>query len=112
MHLLASKGHEVHGVELGLAAVLSTRVDGGLEEVEVADAGDLHGILERQEQALARPLLGRELEEILAFVEHLAVGDLVFFAPRQDVGQGALARAVGAHDGVDLAGVDLQIDSP
>jgi hypothetical protein len=27
------------------------------------------------------------------------------------MGEGALARAVGAHDGVDLAGSDLQVET-
>ena len=35
-----------------------------------------------------------------------AAGDFVFAAPGQHLGQGAFAAAVGAHDGVDFAGVD------
>src|SRR5690606_5608423 len=41
----------------------------------------------------------------------LAFGNLVAFAPGEDVGQGALAGAVRAHDGVHLAGGDLEVDA-
>src|SRR5207245_8606506 len=37
--------------------------------------------------------------------------DLVRLAPGQHLCQRALARAIGAHDGVDLAGVDSQVDA-
>ena len=39
---------------------------------------------------------------------HAAGGHLVTFAARQDVGKGALAGAVGPHDGMDFAGVHFQ----
>ena len=39
------------------------------------------------------------------------LGDLVVLAPGEHVGQRALARAVGAHDGVDLAGADLEVEA-
>ena len=37
------------------------------------DARDLDRVLERQEDALARALLGRERQQVLAFEEHLAL---------------------------------------
>ena len=41
-----------------------------------------------------------------------ARGHLVLGAAEQDVGQGGLARAVGAHQGVDLAGGDHEVEAP
>src|SRR3546814_2933151 len=41
---------------------------------------------------------------------HRAVGGLIAFTTRQHVGEGGLARAVGAHHGVHLAGLNCQVD--
>ena len=41
----------------------------------------------------------------------LALGHLVGVAAGEDAGQRALAGAVGPHDGVDLAGVDREVDA-
>ena len=60
LHLLAHEGEEVHRVELALAARLADRVERGLQEVAVGDAGDLDRILEGEEDPLARALFGRE----------------------------------------------------
>ena len=58
LHLLAHQLEEVDGVELRQAAVLAHGVERRLEEVGVADAGDLDRVLEGQEDALAGALLG------------------------------------------------------
>src|SRR5205085_11615564 len=94
-----------------LAAVLSDGVDGGLEEVVGADAGDLDGILEPEEDALAGPLLGGHGEQVLAVPADEAVGDLVGLAAGEHLAERALAGAVLAHDGVDLALVDGQVNA-
>ena len=72
LHLLAREREEVDRVELGLAAVLAHRVERGLQEVALRDARDLDRVLEREEDALARALLGREREQVLAVEAHLA----------------------------------------
>src|SRR6185369_211687 len=54
--LLLHQGEEVDGVQLRLSAMLADRVGGRLQEIDVADAGDLDRILEGQEHAFARPL--------------------------------------------------------
>ena len=99
------------GVELLLAAVLADGVEGGPEEVGVADAGDLDGILEGEEEPSRARSSGSMLQQVLALEEDLALGDLVGVAAGEDAGQGALAGAVGPHDGMDLAGVDLEVDA-
>jgi hypothetical protein len=81
------------------------------QEVGVADAGDLHRILEGEEQALAGALLRGLLDQVLTEILDGTFTDVVVLASGQHRRQGALARAVGAHDGVDLAGVDGQIDA-
>ena len=111
LHLLLDQLEELDGVELRLAAVLADGVERRLEEVGVGDAGDLDRVLEREEHAFAGPLLGVHVEQVLALVEDLALGDLVGVAAGQDAGERALAGAVRPHDGVDLAGVDRQVDA-
>ena len=61
---LADDLEELHGIEFGLAAMFADSVDGGLEEVAGADAGDFDGILEGEEDSLAGPFLGGEVEQI------------------------------------------------
>ena len=95
----------------GWPRCLRTALSAAAQEVGVADAGDLDGILEGQEHALAGALLGVHVQEVLALEEDFALGDLVGVASGEDAGQRALAGAVGAHDGVDLAGVDLEVDA-
>ena len=55
-------------IDLFLAARLADLVVRRAQEVRVRDAGDLDGILEREEDALLRALLGVHLEQILALV--------------------------------------------
>ena len=81
-----------------------------LEEVGVVHAGDLDRVLERHEHAFARALVRIHVEQILAVVGHLAAGDLVLGMPGRRPRQRALAGPVRAHDGVDFAGVDVQVD--
>jgi len=110
LHLLADQCQEVHRVQLLLAAVAADRVEGRLEEVMIPHPGDLHRILKGEKDALPGSLLGFDAGEITALVEDLARRDRVAGTPREQAGQGALARAVGAHHGVDLARSDGQID--
>ena len=94
---------------LQLAPVLAEGVDGGAQELSVADTGKLDGVLKGQEEACPRPDLRRHGQQIGALVADLARRHLVSGVARQDVGEGALPRAVGPHDGMDLARVDGQV---
>ena len=49
------------------------------------------------------PLVGGEGGDVLALEADAAAGDLVGGVGEEGVGEGRLARAVGAHEGVDLA---------
>ena len=68
-----------------------------------AEAGDGRRVLEREEHAEARALVRRELEEVAALPQDLAALDHVGRVAHQRIGERRLARAVGAHDRVDLA---------
>ena len=73
------------------------------QEVEDADAGDLLGVLEAEEDAPGGPLVGGEGGDVLAPEPDRAPGHPVGGVGEQRVGERRLARAVGAHEGVDLA---------
>ena len=111
LHTVLDQGEEVHGIQLLEAAVLADGIQRGFQEVHVADAGDLDGILERQKNAFARAIFGRHGQQVLAAIDHLAAGDDVQLAPCQHLRQRAFAGAVRPHDGVDLAGINGEIDA-
>ena len=56
-------------------------------------------------------LVGRQVQDVLALVEDLPRGHLVAGAARQHVGERRLPRSVRAHDGVDLALVDAEVET-
>ena len=75
------------------------------------DAGDLLGVLEGEEHARLGPLVGRPVGDVVALERDRAGGDLVLGRAHQRGGERALAGAVGAHDGVHLAGADGQVEA-
>src|SRR5205085_301935 len=83
---------------------------GGAEEVHHRDPRDLHRVLEREEQAELRALVRLESGEGLALEADLAGRDDVRRPSHDDVRQRRLAAPVRAHDRVDLALPDDQID--
>src|SRR5690606_35483738 len=106
--LLAHQLEELHRVQLLLAAHLALGVERAAQEVGVVHARDLDRVLEGQEQAGGGALLRLQLQQGLAVELDRAGGDLVAVAAGEDVAKGRLAGAVGAHDGVHLARLDLQ----
>ena len=82
------------------------------QELDDRDAGDLLGVLEGEEHAGLGPHLGGPVGDVVALVEDAPAGDLVLRVGQQGVGERRLARAVGAHDGVHLAGLHDQVDAP
>ena len=53
----------------GRPLVLADGVERGLQEVDVADAGDFDGVLEGQEDAFAGALFGSQVEQVFTVVE-------------------------------------------
>ena len=72
--------------------------------------GDLDRVLEGEKHALARPLVGRHVEQVAAEIGDAALGDLVALAAGEHRGERRLAGAVRPHDRVHLAGADRQVD--
>ena len=57
------------------------------------------------------PHVGGPAGDVLAVEQDGAGGDRVGGVPQQGTGQGGLAGAVGAHQRVDLAGSDREVDA-
>src|SRR6185437_11356690 len=76
-----------------------------------ADAGDLDGLLQGQEQTGPGPLPRRQADELDAVEPDAAVGDGGAGPSHEGVGQGALAGPVRSHDHVDLAAPDGEVDA-
>ena len=73
--------------------------------------GHLDRVLHGQEQPGLGPLPRRQGQQVLAVEGDPAADHLVAGPAHQHVGQRALARAVGAHHGVDLAAAHLEVDA-
>ena len=74
--------------------------------------GDLDGILEGHEEPRGGPLVGIQFEEIHSVEEDGPVGDFIGFIAGEDLREGALARSVWPHEGMDLSVVDGEVDAP
>src|SRR6476659_4573184 len=102
--------HELGHQQFGLAARLALRVERRAQEGHGGNAGNFERILEREKKSLGGALVGREGENVLAVEQHLALGDDVIGLAGEHMREGRLARAVGAHDGVDAALADRKLE--
>ena len=98
--LFAQQFEEVGRGQRVLAEILALGVEGGAHEVGHRHTGDFDRRLERHEDPFVAAVLGFELEEVLAVENHFAFGDFIFGVAHQHIGEGRLARAVGAHQHV------------
>ena len=95
---------------LPLRGAVRARGEGGAQKARQRHAGDLDGRLEREEEPGARALVGRKVGYVLA-VEHDGARRLrVDGVAHDDVAEGGLAGAVGAHENMGLAGGDGEVD--
>ena len=93
-----------------VVAAAAMRVHDLAHEGGDGHAGERVGVLEGEEHAEARTLVGLELEQVDALEADGSRGHLVGGMAHQDVRQGGLAGAVRAHDRVDLATRELEVD--
>ena len=109
--LLAHELEELGGGHRLQSQVLALGIDSGAHEVDHAHAGNLDGILESEEEAEVAAFLGGQVEQVVAHEGGLAPFYLIGRVAGQHHRQGGLAGAVGAHDGMHLAGLDFQVDA-
>ena len=106
--LIGSVGSMSAFLSMPWSLALSARAD----EARDAQAGDRGRVLEGEEHARAgRACPGESFEDVAALPDDLAAVDDVGRVAHQRVGEGRLARAVRAHDRVDLALADRQVDA-
>ena len=84
--------------------------DARAQKARQGHAGDLDGGLEAQEQASTGALVGREVGDVLAVEVDAAVVHGVDGVTHDQVAEGRLAGAVGAHEDMGLAGGDIEVD--
>src|SRR5260370_21401729 len=96
------------GGGVGVVA-LALGLHGAAQKVAHRDTRHRRWILEGEEEAEARTLIGRKLEQIEAIEEDLALGDHVLGVAHDDIGECALTRAVRTHQGMCLALGDGQV---
>ncbi len=96
---------------LDLDRFVALGVDRHPQEVRDRHAGDRHGVLEGEEQPRLRALVRFGLGDVLALEDDRPLGDLIRGMPEQSVRERRLARAVRAHQRVDLASRDIEINA-
>src|SRR5215203_570076 len=106
-HLLLEEPVHLHRRNL----FLSHGVDRGPEEVGHRDARYLARILEGKEHPELGPLVGLQLEDVLALEGYGASGHLITRMSHEHVGERALPRAVRAHDRMYLTLANLEIQA-
>ena len=97
--------------DVGLAARLAVGVHDHPQVLRDRHAGDRDGVLEGHEEAHPGALVGVGLGDVLAAEQDLPLGDLEARVAHDRVGERGLAGAVGAHQGMDLAGLDREVDA-
>ncbi len=100
-----------HPAVRGSGLGLDPRVERGPQEVGNGHTWDCDRILEGEEQAKPAAFIGFHLQDVLALEKRLTLGDFVVGMTHQGIGEGALATPVRAHDGVNLARVDGQVET-
>ena len=86
--LLAHQLQELSRIHRLQALVLPFLVDGGTHEIGHRHTGNLHGVLETQEESFVRPVLGFHLQQVLPVEESLTFGHLIERITHEDGTEG------------------------
>src|SRR5690606_26049504 len=81
------------------------------EELRGAHTGDLNRILKGKEQSCDGALIRPHLEKVFTEKSHRPISHLVLLPTGKHLSERAFAGAVWAHDGVNLTGVDGEIEA-
>ena len=109
--LLAHEAQELRRGQLRFPARLAHGVGGGAQEGHGGDAWDLHRVLEGEEDAGGGALARVHGEQVLAVPGDRACRDLVVLLAGEHVSERGFAGAVRAHDGMDLALGQLEVEA-
>jgi hypothetical protein len=87
---------------------LALRIQRLAQELHIGNAGNFDRILEAEEQTGSGTFMRLKLQHVLAVERHRTLGHFVTRTAAQHIGKRRLARAIGAHDCVDLTRADFQ----
>ena len=88
--------------------MLAFRIQRGLQQIGIVDAGNFDRVLKAQKNALPGTIFRLECEQILPRIGDTATGYAVLIVAGNYLGKGTLAGTVRSHDGVDFTGRDRQ----
>ncbi len=108
---LAYQFHESHSVQFFFSPDFADGVEGFAQESHVVDAGEFHRILHGEEDPCPGTFFGFHFQQVAALEKDFTARDFITLAPGKDIGEGALARTVGAHDGMDFAFTHFQVQA-
>ena len=100
--------HEFRARRFRFAAQGALGVERRAQEQQVRNAGDLHRILQAQEQTGSSAFVRRLGQQILTAEGHRTAGHFIAGAAGQNIGQGGFAGAVWPHDSVHFTGIHGQ----
>ena len=106
--LFARELEEIRARERLFPARLALRVQRLAQELDVRHAGNLHRVLEAEEQPRRSALVRLHVEQILPVEIDRTLGDLITGPPAEHIRQRRLARAIGTHDRMDFARIDAE----
>ena len=102
---------EIRRLQFGQTLVFPLLVDGRFQKIRHRHARNLHGILEREENALVGACVGRHFEQILAVEPRFALGHFVERIAHEHGGERRFSRAIRPHNRVGFAGLHRQVDA-
>ena len=108
---LAHQFQELAGGEGGLTSVLALFVHGCTHKVHHAYAGNLHGVLEGEKDALVRTVFGTHLQQVLTVEGYASLGHFVGGMPHEHIAQSALTGTVLSHQGMYFAIANGEVDA-
>jgi len=109
--LFARDLQELGARKRGFTAMLALRVQGLAQELHVRHTGDFNRILEAKKQPGRGALMRLHAEQVFAVEGDRPFGHFITGPTRQHIAERRFARAVGAHDRMNLARVQGQVQA-
>ena len=91
--------------------MLAHGIQSRFQQIHITDTGDFHRVLKGQKHAFSSSLFRRHFQQVFAFIGDCSGSDLITVPACQHMRQGAFARPVRSHNGMDLTGFDVQADA-
>ena len=110
--LLLHQAQELRGRKSLFTTIFTLFLNGHLHKIGHRHAGNLDRILEAEEQPQPRPILDRHRQQVVPLKSRRSCRHGELLVSGQHRRQRALARTVGPHDRMYLAGLHVEVDAP